>query len=200
MAALLRILDVLSDDWRLPEPPRWNGPVKRVLRVHPDTIELTRLAFAATARRGLECGLFWYGTVTETEAMVLGIVVPTQINSRGHYELPESAVDQLSDATRPRGWFNLAQVHTHPSHWVGHSRYDDYYANSRNALSLVFPCYGRIPMSWSASVGVHEFLDGQWQRLADECVARRIVFDAKLPVPEVMDLRLIQQRRPSPRP
>jgi hypothetical protein len=31
--------------------------------------------------------LFWYGTSNEKKAVVLGIVVPKQLNSWGHYEL-----------------------------------------------------------------------------------------------------------------
>lgn len=191
MAALPRILrDVFDLNWRPAEAPRWNRTVSCVLRAHPRVLELTRLALEPTARLRLECGLFWYGTAGKSEAIVLGVVVPTQINTWGHYELPELAVDQLSEATRPRGWFNLAQVHTHPSLWVGHSPYDDHYANSRNALSLVFPSYGRLLPRWPSAVGVHEFLDGQWRRLADARVLERIVFDSALPAPELLDLRI----------
>jgi hypothetical protein len=181
--------DLFAADWSLPDPPRWNGSVVRVLHTHPDILELTRFAFRATARRQLECGLFWYGTSGEVDSTVQGIVIPAQINSWGHYELPERAVDELSEATRPRRWFNLAQVHTHPSRWVGHSPYDDRYANSRNALSLVFPSYGRVRPQWPASIGVHEFLEGRWQRLADEKVPLRIAFDSTLPIPDILDLR-----------
>jgi hypothetical protein len=181
--------DQLDADWNPSDPPRWNGSVVRALHAHPDLLELTRVAFRATARRKLECGLFWYGTFGQVDSTVHGIVVPGQINSWGHYELPETAVDKLSEATRPLGWFNLSQVHTHPSEWVGHSLYDDRYANSRNALSLVFPFYGRVRPQWPGSVGVHEFLDGRWQRLADEKVLLRIAFDSTLPIPKTLDLR-----------
>ena len=181
--------DLLDPDRTVPDPPRWNGSVIRVLHAHPDILELTRIAFRTTARRKLECGLFWYGTSGEIDSTVHGIVVPGQINSWGHYELPETAVDELSQATRPRGWLNLSQVHTHPSEWVGHSPYDDRYANSRNALSLVFPSYGRVRPKWPTSVGVHEFLEGRWQRLADKMVPLRVVFDSTLPMPKTLDLR-----------
>jgi hypothetical protein len=182
--------DLFNPDWTPPVPPRWNGSVIRVLHAHPDILALTRFAFRSTARRKLECGLFWYGSSGEVDSTVRGIVIPDQISSWGHYELPETAVDALSEATRPRGWFNLSQVHTHPSEWVGHSPYDDRYANSRNALSLVFPCYGRVRPQWPVSVGVHEFLEERWQRLADEKVTLRILFNSTLPIPEILDLRL----------
>lgn len=181
--------DLFDAKWSPPDPPRWNGTVTEVLRVHPDILALTRAAFLSTARRGLECGLFWYGSADEASAIVHAIVVPNQINTWGHYELPEHAVDELSEATRPRGWFNLSQVHTHPSKWVGHSEYDNRYANSRNALSLVFPFYGRVHPQWPEAIGVHEFLEGCWQRLSDEKVTLRVVFDPKLSAPEILDLR-----------
>lgn len=181
--------DLFDAEWSPPDPPRWNGSVVQVLHAHPDILALTRVAFLSTARRGVECGLFWYGTSQEAKSTVHAIVVPDQINSWGHYELPEHAVDALSEATRPRGWFNLSQVHTHPSSWVGHSDYDDRYANSRKALSLVFPSYGRVHPRWPEDIGVHEFLEGRWQRLSDGKVPLRIVFDSKLTAPEILDLR-----------
>lgn len=184
-----KLRDLFDDDWIPTEPPRWNGTVERVLYAHPDTIELTRAAFQSTAKRGLECGLFWYGAMSQTRSTVLSIVVPRQICKKGQYELPDGAIDEVSDATLLRGWFNLAQVHTHPSTWVSHSPYDDRYANSRRALSLVYPTYGRVRPQWPGSVGIHEYLDGHWQRLADEKVPMRIVFDASCPVPETLDLR-----------
>lgn len=181
--------DLSDSEWNPPDPPRWSGTVARVLHAHPEILSLTRAAFLPTARRGLECGLFWYGTSTGPKSAVTAIVVPDQINSWGHYELPEHAVDSLSEATRSRGWFNLTQVHTHPSRWVGHSDYDNRYANSRSALSLVFPLYGKILPRWPDEIGVHEFLEGRWQRLSDERVPLRVVFDSTLPIPEVIDLR-----------
>lgn len=191
MAALPQSFrDFLDRKWRPAEPPRWSRTVSRVLRAHPSVLELTRRAFEPTARLRLECGLFWYGLIRESESIVLGVVVPTQTNTWGHYELPELAIDQLSEATRLRKWFNLAQVHTHPSSWVGHSLYDDHYANSRNSLSLVFPSYGRLQPRWPQAVGVHEFLEGQWRRLADVQVLQRIFFDSALPIPELLDLRI----------
>lgn len=38
----------------------------------------------------------------------------------------------------------LAQVHTHPTDWVGHSQYDDEhaYSQSEGALSIVLPNFG----------------------------------------------------------
>jgi hypothetical protein len=172
------------------EDLRWDEPVGAVLRVHPRLFDLTRSAFQQTAKRGLECGLFWYGfRRNDKDAGVRAIVVPGQRNSSGHYQIPGWSLEEVADRTRPNGWRNLAQVHTHPSTWIGHSPYDDECANSRRGLSLVFPCYGRKFRDWSTSVGVHEFLNGEWRHLSKRRATERIIIDPSLPVPELIDLR-----------
>src|SRR5262249_9468740 len=102
--------------------------------------------------------------------------------------VPASAVAEMAAATRSHGWVNLAQVHTHPGHGVEHSRYDDGHANSRRALSVVIPFYGRWHGPWPIGVGVHEFQDEYWHLLTEA--------DARLrgPVVEPGDAELLDLR------
>ena len=118
---------------------------------------------------------------------VEAIVIPRQENHRGNYHVTPEAMLRVADAVRSAGWKNLAQVHSHPGPGVQHSPYDDEMANSRRALSLVFPDYGYLPGMWRfrgwlwrlrpkpfpSAIGVHTFMDGRWKYLTDhEATAR----------------------------
>ena len=174
-----------------PRPPEdfWNGPVTFVLRVHPDVFKLSCLAFGRTATRRQECGLFWYGVRSEKNATVAAVVVPEQICRAGNYQVSGEAMEAVSDRTRPHGWRNITQCHTHPGDWVGHSPYDDEQAISRHALSLVFPRYGAPIKNWRHGVGVHEYIAGRWRRWSIPRCTERVQLDPALPIPEIIDLR-----------
>jgi hypothetical protein len=75
-------------------------------------------------------------------------------------------------------------------------------ANSRRALSLVFPDYGYMPGMWRYRgwlsrlwpvtlpdrIGVHAFLDGKWRRL-NQTAAHSALHIANGLTPELIDLR-----------
>ncbi len=152
-------------------------------------LELTLAVFRRTAARGVEACCYWYGVREDGGgATVYSVVVPKQRNTRGNYFVPSASVAEMAAATRPRGWLNLSQVHTHPGSGVEHSRYDDAHANSRRALSAVFPFYGLWKGPWPVGVGVHEFQDDYWHLLPEADAALRVVVtdagDA-----ELLDLR-----------
>jgi hypothetical protein len=71
--------------------------------------------------------------------------------------------------SRPR----LAQVHTHPSDWTGHSRFDDAraYSQRAGAVSIVLPSYARGRPAPSET-GIHIRDEDGWRQLtADEAAA-----------------------------
>jgi len=171
---------------------RWDKPVTDVLSMHPRTFEITCAAFADTRRHRLECGLFWYGNKSQAGAFeVVAIVVPKQRNYEGFYFIEGEAIEEMSDHTREFGWINLAQVHTHPSAWVDHSTYDDDHTNSRNALSIVMPHYGRLATDLLKVIGVHEFLDEKWRYLTLRRARQRIYLNPKCALPKLIDLRML---------
>lgn len=180
-------------NWFLPSlraRPRWDVPTIARLRLHPRVLEATLFSFQWSAARRLECGLFWYGVRDESgSAVVHGVVVPRQKSTYGNYNVPGWAIEEMSEHTRPLGWRNVAQVHTHPGVWVDHSDYDDECANSRNALSLVFPSYGCELRGWPHAIGVHEFVDGEWRRLSDRRAQERFIIDDAAPDPKLIELR-----------
>jgi hypothetical protein len=124
----------------------------------------------------LETCCFWYGTGDRgaREVRVTAVVVPRQRQTWGNYQVSVEAVREMSERLSPYGLRNLAQVHSHPGDNVEHSSYDDEMANSRKALSLVFPRYGHWNRRWPAGVGVHEFQGGYWHLLGDSDAAKRV--------------------------
>lgn len=179
-------------NWLLPRPPA-SHPYRlppAVLTVPWAALERTVALFRPYAAREVEACCFWYGPRDEHgNGQVTAVVAPRQHNHRGRYDVPAMSMAAVAEATRPRGWRNLAQLHGHPGRAVEHSRYDDAYANSRRALSLVLPDYGVWQGIWPCGIGVHEFQDGYWHLLTDADAAHRVIVVVDAGPIAVVDLR-----------
>lgn len=175
--------------WRAPPPVPYRLP-RAVLAVPLPAWEQTLAVFARTAARRVEACCFWYGVrAGDDSALVHAVVVPRQRNTWGNYSVPAEAMAEVAATTRPEGWVNLCQLHTHPGRGVEHSRYDDEHANSRRALSLVLPWYGRWQGEWHAGLGVHEFQGGYWHLLAEDEARRRVILGGADLMTRLVDLR-----------
>jgi proteasome lid subunit RPN8/RPN11 len=174
---------------------------RAVLTVRPDTIRLTS-AFHRSMPKVESC-CFWFGPrAPNGDGTVEAIVVPRQRNEPGHYYVEADAMLRVAEEARRRGWKNLAQVHSHPGPAVRHSGYDDEMANSRRALSLVYPNYGAVPSMWRfrswlwrlwpgafpPAIGVHAFRNGAWAYLSQSDVATSLRLEVGLK-PLFIDLR-----------
>lgn len=150
-------------------------PTTVVLLLPKQAVALMQQGLAEYRLARVEGCCFWYGPKTDSEKIfVTHVVFPKQVNNQRHFSVPSEAVAEMSDATRPLGIVNRAQIHTHPGSWVGHSPYDDEHAISRKALSIVFPWYGSAIKAWPRAVGVHEFQNDIWHRLRAQQKLRRI--------------------------
>ena len=151
---------------------------------------MTLQLFRSYSKRKMEACCFWYGLRDETGGgQVLAVVVPRQRNTWGNYSVTAETMTGVSDHTRPHGWLNLSQVHTHPGRSVTHSWYDDDNANSRKALSIVIPNYGAWNEQWPRGIGVHEFQEGYWHLLSEKTATyRTAIGPANQPV-RMVDLR-----------
>lgn len=158
---------------RRPSPNGYYQLPNLTLRVPEDILRLTLQVFSEYAARTVESCCFWYGERDDGGGQVKAVVLPKQRNHWGDFTVPASAMEEVSLVTRSHGWRNLAQLHTHPGRLVEHSAYDDFHVNSRNALSLVFPYYGRWSGTWPNGIGVHEY-QGYWYLLPAEHAARRV--------------------------
>jgi hypothetical protein len=77
--------------------------------------------------------------------------------------------DSMSEAgkhLRAHRLRRLAQVHTHPSDWTGHSDWDDSMAYSQQpgAISVVLPNFGRGTPTLAAA-GVYIRTGAEWHRV-----------------------------------
>ena len=171
------------------------------LAVPADAIRMTS-AFLRSVK-GMESCCFWLGKREPSgAATVEAIIVPRQQNHPGHYHVDAAAMLCVADVARPRRWTNLAQVHSHPGAGVRHSGYDDEMANSRRALSLIYPHYGSVTRMWTfrgwlwglwpspfpREVGVHAFIQSRWTLIdqPDLDKALRLISGSK---PAFFDLR-----------
>lgn len=153
--------------------------------------------------RGAEAGCFWLGRRDKSDVGVVeGVIIPRQQNNRGQYHVTADAMVQVANVARERAWRHLAQVHSHPGSIVNHSAYDDHMANSRRALSLVYPYYGAArgmwrfrgwlwalwPRPFPADIGVHAFRNDRWTFLGPAEIQAAITIVAG-PAPALIDLR-----------
>jgi hypothetical protein len=175
--------------WR-PPPPSPYVPTGRVLTVPLGLLHLTLRVFQQYAGHKVESSCFWYGTRDDAgNGRVAAVVVPRQYNHWGHYRVEIDGVAAMAAATRPHGWKNLSQVHTHPGVGVEHSRYDDAEANSRRALSVVFPSYGLWRSTWPDGVGIHEFQADYWHLLSLAEASVRVLIDPADQTVTLLDTR-----------
>ncbi|MBU8900721.1 Mov34/MPN/PAD-1 family protein [Corallococcus sp. M34] len=134
-------------------------------------------AFLPYWRARVETACFWFGVRgSEGRHTATTLVLPRLYQTSGNYSVVPDTLGDVARALRAQGLTNLAQVHTHPSGWVGHSLYDDAHAYStqEGALSLVWPHYGRTLDVELSSVGIHELRNGAWVRLNSQEAAQRI--------------------------
>ncbi len=127
-------------------------------------------------KAGVEAACYWFGIETTEASVVTTLALPEVLQSSGNYLVVRDSLRRLSKDMRSQGLVNLAQIHTHPGGWVGHSPYDDEHAYSTRdgSLSLVWPDYGHVCTHNLVGIGVHERRDGKWEEFTEEEVGRRI--------------------------
>jgi hypothetical protein len=141
------------------------------------------------ARRGdgrREAEVVWAGVLTKHGGRVVTAVAPAGAGVRASARFHGLAVATHAAMCR---WIEthqllvLAQVHTHPETWVGHSPTDDAhpFAPDEGFLSIVWPHYAAGRLAPLEQWGVHELVGGTWQQLAHSEVQRRIVVVASDP-------------------
>lgn len=150
----------------------------RVAIIPASVLTETWLALRDGASAGVESTIRWAGpsAFARAEVQVITTVVnPKQRVSAGNFEIPHEGTRSMGEALARHQLVNVAQLHTHPGDWVGHSSWDDARAFSSrdHALSIVWPHYGSTlpPLDkW----GVHECLGGRWHKLSPSAAHERI--------------------------
>jgi len=79
---------------------------------------------------------------------------------------------------RRKGLEIIAEIHSHPGHWVGHSIIDDEnpFVLANGNISVVVPCLGDEGMEplWKCGVYLYNMKDG-WRRLRKGEIVKRFV-------------------------
>jgi len=115
-------------------------------------------------RRRVEQVAYLDGMETEVLAVVTTLTFPKAILGKANFSVPSAAMSKAGEHLGPMA--RIAQVHTHPGEWVGHSFVDNELAYSHHdgALSIVLPEYGKC-VKTIAEAGVHVCRGGTWREL-----------------------------------
>lgn len=110
----------------------------------------------------LETAVYWFGRVTDTEAYVLTAIRPAQIRTWGSFEVSARANADVTAFACEHGLRLIAQLHSHPGRYVGHSPGDDMGAPFvfPGFLSIVVPLYGIYGVLPLTKCGVHVYRNG----------------------------------------
>jgi len=95
-------------------------------------------------RQRVEQVCFLEGYDLNSSKVVTTCTFPNAELHRQFFHIESQDISAAAKHLRKFDLRRLAQVHTHPTDWVGHSQYDDEhaYSQSEGALSIVLPNFG----------------------------------------------------------
>ena len=111
--------------------------------------------------------VFWAGTREADKSTIRLVIVPNAKTNSGSVVVSQEANFHFVKILSARALVQIAQIHTHPTSWVGHSPGDSEYAafKVKGLLSIVVPSYcieGMLPLE---KCGVHRFDGKKFMRL-----------------------------------
>jgi hypothetical protein len=135
--------------------------------------------------RDLERVAYFDGVAFAEGGVATTLCLPLARSQPRSFQVPAEAMSAAGKHLRAHRMRRLAQVHTHPGDWTGHSPYDDKRAYSQRpgAISIVLPSYARNRPTL-AEAGVHVRGEDLWRELEP-----REVDSFVRAVPSVIDLR-----------
>jgi len=112
---------------------------------------------------------YWAGQHVGDGVLLTTCIAPAAITTRGSFETSVCANAQVVAYLGAAQLELIAQVHSHPGDFVGHSDGDDRRALMpyEGFLSIVVPHYGREGMRPLNNCGVHLFDNSRFRRLTD---------------------------------
>ena len=168
--------------------------VKRVFRSgdHP-RIYVPRLIVKKTAEHlrkygvhGNEGMVFWAGIEARDSSKFVTTCVYPRVRwvSGASVSSDVIAGAEVVREVRRRGLEIIAEIHSHPGHWVGHSIIDDEnpFVLADGNISIVVPCLGDEGMEPLGKCGIYLYSvkDG-WKRLSEgEMVGKFVVVDEEI--------------------
>ena len=157
----------------------------------PESIWTAMLDVFSATPGGVERVAYLDGTRQARLGVVTTLTLPNATLSPFNYFVGVEAAKEAGQHLRANGLIRLAQVHTHPNRWVGHSQYDDEhaFAQTPGSISIVLPDHARRrPLPYGDGVHVRE--EGVWRQLAASEVGQLIRV-----LPSLVDLRSRQPER-----
>lgn len=129
--------------------------------------------------KGVESTVLWGGRRFGSEAVVMAVVYPCGPDvalEPGYVHVGADTTAEMGRWLRAQSLTALAQVHTHPGGWTGHSPTDSDFsiASSEGFLSLVWPHYAARPVATTSELGIHQLLGGRWEMLGPADAAERV--------------------------
>ncbi len=139
----------------------------------------------ARRKRAVEQVCYFDGIRCGEDGVVVTLTFPHAQLFPDHFEVSPDAMSQAGKHLRRFQTRRLAQVHTHPGSWVGHSAWDDAKAYSQldGALSLVLPNHARARPRLEQA-GVHVRTATGWEQLTTQNAAEVVRI-----VPSFLDFR-----------
>lgn len=121
-------------------------------------------------RRAVEQVCYFDGITNEDGGgVVTTLTLPNARLHADHFHVEPEAMSQAGKHLRTLRLRRLAQVHTHPDAWTGHSPWDNQWAYSQlpGAISIVLPYRGQTQPSL-ADAGVHLRTETGWRHLGGD--------------------------------
>jgi len=146
-----------------------------VYELRPGLLEETQVLIRNSSSHGREAYCVWVGQLHDGRGRVEAVWPVAASAGAAHAHISIDDVLALSDKVASRGWFILAQLHSHPGN-AFHSPIDDQHpiSNKPGFISVVVPNFGTDPTgvgwAWFVLIGA-----GRWRQLADREVARLFV-------------------------
>ena len=142
--------DLILDELQYYIPRKVIVDTERILLVFP------------LKRKPEEMIVYWAGIREGVKSIVRLVVIPNAKTNSGRVIVSQENNFHFVKALSSRNLIQIAQVHTHPTSWVGHSPGDNEYAAFKveGLLSIVVPSYCRKGMLPLEKCGVHRF-DGE---------------------------------------
>jgi hypothetical protein len=161
-------------------PERLYGPRDKLLYVIPSQVVrdtekvLMEYASIEPSNEGL---VYWGGTKRKEAITVRAVIAPKTVSSYGSISISHRSNFDFVGALNQHNLVQIAQVHSHPTQWVGHSLGDDEMAAFKveGLLSIVVPEYGTSGMLPLTKCGVHRYVRGDFKRLSEKYVCNHFV-------------------------
>jgi len=150
---------------------------EKILVVPRAVLQATHEHFRPYWAAGVETGCYWFGVDAGFWQVVTTLSLARLYQSPGGFRVEPKSMRRLAKGMSEQRLENLAQIHTHPSDWVGHSPFDDEHAYSTRpgSLSLVWPNYGSDLGHDLTGIGIHEYDADGWRELNQYEIRKRLL-------------------------